>query len=153
MPDRSDSFDARRFAAWLRRYMESEGLRPMHVIGAGGLSAAHFYSFYNGITGRARQEGRDAPYDPTFSAIAKLATALQLPAPYLLEKAGVAQGARMVRFSAAEQTLLYQAIGAARLELSQAFTPEQHRTLEKLHDELLEVLTTPTQEESHGNDD
>src|SRR4051794_26294925 len=104
------TFDGPRFAVWLRRWCEAEGLTFTEVARRSGLSRGMVTQLARG-TQRAGLHGRNgARIDPAASTLAKLAHGLGMDFVYVASKAGLDRDhSRWASFSRHEREILLQA--------------------------------------------
>jgi transcriptional regulator with XRE-family HTH domain len=113
-------FDAPRFASWLRRWKEAEGLEWGDIAKKGGLSTSALHELARG-TPRTHGTGRDRAkgINPSVTIMARVAMGLGLDLGYVLSKAGLGTGSdRWSNFSRDDRRLLVAALRDSALRYS-----------------------------------
>lgn len=102
------SFDAPRFAMWLRKWKAAERLEWGTISKRSGLHSGTLQQLARGIPQKGARERGQTTMDPRITTIARLAHGLDLDFAYVASKGGLHAGAgdRWESFSNAERTLL-----------------------------------------------
>lgn len=112
------TFDAERFAKWLRRWKEAEGLEWGEIAQRSGLGVGTIQLLARGRPSKKAIERGQTELNPGIATIARLAHGLGLEFGYVASKGGILGGGadRWEHFSKAERTLVHHALRAPTLD-------------------------------------
>lgn len=148
MPDADlTTFDAPRFAKWLRKWKDAERLEWKEIAERSGLHLSTVLQLARGHPQRYRAVKGQREVNPGIVTIARLAHGLDLEFGYVASKGGIFGGGadRWEHFSEAERTLIEHALSVPTLALTVggAWEDQRQRLVQELrqHDHHQEEVT------------
>lgn len=149
----ASEFDGPRFARWLRRWREAEGLEIKDIAARGDLSASTVQLFASGEPPSAGRKRGQTAIDPRVNSLSRLAKGLDLELSYVLTKAGLLddhQG-RWRNFTGEERAAIARALNLA---MSQAHyftsTPVAQLLAAELSEQVSSINNTHNDQEVIG---